>query len=135
MPEYVIAKLAEALNTKRKAIKGSKILVLGLAYKKDIDDIRESPSIEIIERLQKRGAKVDYNDPHVPRTPKQRKHDLGMRSKKLSEKMLRSYDCVLIATDHAAYDYGWIVKHAKLVLDTRNATANVKTGRKRIVKA
>ncbi len=135
MPEYVIAKLAEALNTKRKAIRGSKILVLGLAYKKNIDDIRESPSIEIIERLQQRGAKVDYNDPHVPRTPKQRKHDLGMRSKRLSEKMLGSYDCVLIATDHAAYDYDWIVRHARLVLDTRNATANVKTGRKRIVKA
>jgi UDP-N-acetyl-D-glucosamine dehydrogenase len=135
MPEYVIAKLAEALNTKTKAIKGSKILVLGLAYKKDVDDIRESPSIELIEMLKERGAKVDYNDPHVPRTPKQREHNLGMTSRKLTEKMLKSYDCVLIATDHTAYDYDWIVKHANLILDTRNATADVRTARNKIVKA
>jgi len=135
MPEYVVSRLSESLNTKKKAINGSKILVLGLAYKKDIDDIRESPSIELIEMLKARGAKVDYNDPHVPKTPRQRVHDLRMTSKKLTETMLKSYDCVLISTDHSAYDYGWIVKHARLVLDTRNATANVKTGRKKIVKA
>ncbi len=82
-----------------------------------------------------RGAKVDYNDPHVPRTSKQREHNLRMTSKKLSESMLKSYDCVLIATDHCAYDYDWIVKHSRLVVDTRNATANVKTGRKKIKKA
>ncbi len=135
MPIYVISRVADALNMKAKAVKGSKILVLGLAYKKDIDDIRESPSIELIEMLKARGAMVDYNDPHVPRTPKQREHNLRMKSKKLTEAMLRTYDCVLIATDHSAYDYAWIVKHAKLVVDTRNATANVKTGRKKIVKA
>ncbi len=135
MPEYVIAKVGEALNTKKKAINGSKILILGLAYKKDVDDIRESPSIELIEMLRTRGAKVDYNDPHVPRTPKQREHDLGMTSRKHTEKMLASYDCVLIATNHSAYDYDWIVKHARLVVDTRNATAHVKTHRKKIVKA
>ncbi len=135
MPEYVIARLSEALNTKKKAINGSKILVLGLAYKKDVDDIRESPSIELIEMLRSLGAKVDYNDPHVPRTPKQREHDLRMTSKKLTETTLKSYDCVLIATDHSAYDYDWIVKHARLVVDTRNATVNVKTSRKKIVKA
>lgn len=135
MPQYVVAKLSEALNVRRKAINGSKILVLGLAYKKDIDDIRESPSIVLIEMLKQRGAKVDYNDPYVPRTTKQREHNLGMSSKKLTEKMLASYDCVLIATDHTAYDYGWIVKHSKLIVDTRNATAKVKTHRKKIVKA
>lgn len=135
MPEYVVARLGDALNAKKKAVNGAKILVLGLAYKKDVDDIRESPSIELIERLKARGAKVDYNDPYVPRTPKQREHDLRMSSRKLTEKMLASYDCVLIATDHTTYDYRWIVKHAKLVVDTRNATADVKTGRKKIIKA
>ncbi|MGD2108615.1 MAG: nucleotide sugar dehydrogenase [Phycisphaerae bacterium] len=135
MPEHVITRVAEALNTKKKALNGSKVLVLGLAYKKDVDDIRESPSIELIELLKARGAKVDYNDPHVPRTPKQREHNLGMTSKKLTERMLASYDCVLIATDHTAYDYPWIVKHANLVVDTRNATAGVRTGRNKIVKA
>jgi len=135
MPEHVITRVAEALNTKKKSINGSKILVLGLAYKKDVDDLRESPSIELIELLNERGAKVDYNDPHIPRTPKQREHNLGMTSKKLTENMLASYDCVLIATDHTAYDYAWIVKNAKLVMDTRNATGKVKTGRSKIVKA
>ena len=135
MPEYVIAKLSEALNQKRKSINGSKVLVLGLAYKKDVDDLRESPSIELIEKLQTMGARVDYNDPHIPRTPRQREHDLGMTSRKLTDKMLASYDCVLIATDHTAYDYDRIVKHAKLVVDTRNATAGVKTGRRKIFKA
>ncbi|MFQ5590034.1 MAG: nucleotide sugar dehydrogenase [Phycisphaerae bacterium] len=135
MPDYVVARLTEALNARRRAIKGSRILVLGLAYKKDIDDIRESPSIELIEMLKRRGAVVDYNDPYVPSTPKQREHELDMTSRKLAEKMLASYDCVLIATDHSSYDYRWIVKHARLVVDTRNATAGVKTHRRKIVKA
>lgn len=135
MPEYVIHKVAEALNEHRKAIKGSKILVLGLAYKKDVDDIRESPSIELIELLRERGAKVDYNDPYVPRTPKQREHNLGMVSRKLSPRMLGSYDCVLIATDHTAYDYPAIVRSAKLVVDTRNACAGLTGAGKKVVKA
>ncbi len=135
MPQYVIARLTEALNIRAKAVKGSKVLVLGLAYKKDVDDVRESPSIELIEMLKARGAKVDYNDPHIPRSPKQREHDLRMRSRKLDARMLSSYDCVLIATNHSAYDYAWIVKHAKLIVDTRNATGDVKIGRSKIVKA
>lgn len=135
MPEYVIHRLAEALNDREKSIKGSKVLVLGLAYKKNVDDIRESPSIELIEMLKKRGAKVDYNDPFVPKTPKQREHQLNMTSKKLSAAMLKSYDCVLISTDHSAYDYDFIVANAKLVVDTRNATGSVKSGRNKIVKA
>lgn len=134
MPGYVVTKTMEALNEQRKSLKGSKVLVLGLAYKKDIDDLRESPSIELIELLREKGAKVDYNDPYIPKTHKQRKHDLKMTSKKLSAKMLAGYDVVLISTDHSDYDYSWIVKHAKLVVDTRNATAGVRASKK-IIKA
>ena len=135
MPHYVIMKTMEALNERKKSLKGSKVLVLGLAYKKDVDDLRESPSIELIELLRQKGAKVDYNDPYIPKTHKQRQHDLGMISKKLSAKMLAGYDVVLISTDHSDYDYDWIVKNSKLVIDTRNATAAVTTSRQKIVKA
>jgi len=135
MPRYVIEKTTEALNEHSKSIKGSKVLVLGLAYKKDIDDLRESPSIELIELLRQKGAEVDYNDPYIPKTHKQRRHNLGMTSKELSEKMLENYDVVLISTDHSDYDYKWIVKNAKLVVDTRNATAAVASAGKKVVKA
>ena len=135
MPQYVVTKTMEALNERRKSLKGSKVLVLGLAYKKDIDDLRESPSIELIELLRKKGAKVDYSDPYIPRTHKQRQHDLKMVSKKLSAKMLAGYDVVLISTDHSSYDYGWIVKNARLVVDARNATAAVRGTGKKVVKA
>ena len=135
MPEYVISRLMEALNDRSKALRGSKVLVLGLAYKKDVDDLRESPSIELIELLRHHGAKVDYNDPYIPQTHRQREHDLRMKSKKLSATMLKSYDCVLIATDHSDYDYQWIVDHASLVVDTRNAAGNCKRGKKKIVRA
>jgi len=135
MPHYVVMQTMEALNQRKKSLKGSKILVLGLAYKKDIDDVRESPSIELIELLKEKGAKVDYNDPYIPRTHKQREHDLKMASKKLSAKMLGGYDAVLISTDHSDYDYKWIVKNSKLVIDTRNATKHVRSGRSKIVKA
>jgi UDP-N-acetyl-D-glucosamine dehydrogenase len=135
MPRYVVTKTMEALNDRHKSLKGSKVLVLGLAYKKDIDDLRESPSIELIEILKHKGAKVDYNDPFIPHTHKQREHDLKMRSKPLTAKMLASYDVVLISTDHSGYDYDWIVKNARLVVDSRNATAHVKAGRNKIVKA
>ena len=135
MPHYVITKTMDALNQKGKSLKGSKVLVLGLAYKKDIDDLRESPSVELIELLRQKGAKVDYNDPYIPKTHKQRQHNLGMTSKKLSAKMLTGYDVVLISTDHTDYDYNWIVKNAKLIVDTRNATAAVRRGRSKIIKA
>jgi len=135
MPRHVIAKVIDALNQRGKALKGSKVLVLGLAYKKDIDDVRESPSLELIELLQAGGAKVDYNDPHVPHTHKMREHDLKMSSRKLSAKMLAGYDAVLISTDHSSYDYPFIVENAQLVVDTRNATASVRRGRRKIVKA
>ncbi|MBN2139241.1 MAG: nucleotide sugar dehydrogenase [Sedimentisphaerales bacterium] len=135
MPHYVVTKTMEALNEQKKSLKGSKVLVLGLAYKKDIDDLRESPSIELIELLCKKGAKVDYNDPYIPKTHKQRQHDLGMASRPLSAKMLGGYDAVVISTDHSDYDYEWIVKHSRLVIDTRNATGVVRTSKRKIVKA
>jgi UDP-N-acetyl-D-glucosamine dehydrogenase len=135
MPRYVIEKTIEALNDQRKSLKGSKVLLLGLAYKKNIDDLRESPSIELIELLHEKGATVDYNDPYIPRTHKQRQHNLKMTSKKLSEQMLSSYDVVLISTDHSDYNYKWIVKNAKLVVDARNATAAVASAGKKVVKA
>ena len=135
MPAWVVNKLMYALNRQSKALKGSKILVLGLAYKKDIDDVRESPSLALIELLRYRGAKVDYNDPHIPRTHRMREHDLKMTSKKLTDRMLAGYNAVLISTDHSSYDYQFIVDHAQLVIDARNATKGVRRGRSKIVKA
>ncbi len=135
MPEFVVHKVMDALNEHRKSVKGAKVLVLGLAYKKDIDDVRESPSLELIELLRDKGAKVDYNDPYITQTHKQRKYNLKMKSKKLTAKTLASYDCVLISTDHSCYDYPWIVENSKLVVDTRNATAGVRKGKKKIFKA
>jgi UDP-N-acetyl-D-glucosamine dehydrogenase len=135
MPHYVVHKVMEALNSKKKSLNGSKVLVLGLAYKPDIDDVRESPSLELIELLKAAGAKVDYNDPYLPQTHKMREYDLKMKSVPLTAAKVKSYDCVLISTNHSDYDYKWIVKNAKLVVDTRNATAAVKTGRGKIVKA
>jgi UDP-N-acetyl-D-glucosamine dehydrogenase len=135
MPHYVMHKVMDALNVKKKSLNGSKVLVLGLAYKPDIDDVRESPSLELIELLKAGGAKVDYNDPYLPQTHKMREYDLKMKSVPLTTAKLKSYDCVLISTNHSDYDYEWIVKNARLVVDTRNATANVKSGRSKIVKA
>ncbi|MAE61983.1 MAG: UDP-N-acetyl-D-glucosamine dehydrogenase [Planctomycetaceae bacterium] len=125
MPTYVVQRAADALNRHGKAIHGARVLVLGLAYKPNVDDVRESPSFEIIERLQAAGADVDYNDPHVPATHKMRHHDLHMSSVDLSADMLNQYDCVLIATHHAAYDWQMIADHAKLVVDTRGAMRHV----------
>jgi UDP-N-acetyl-D-glucosamine dehydrogenase len=136
MPEYVVQRLAESLNDAGKPLNGSRILILGVAYKKDVDDPRESPSFELMERLQAAKAELTYNDPHVPELPKMRHHHLpAMSSKALDEKFLASQDCVLIATDHSAYDYDFIVRHARLVIDTRNATKNVTQGREKIRKA
>lgn len=135
MPRFVVQKTMDALNEHCKSLKGSRVLVLGLAYKPDIDDVRESPSLELIELLKEKGAKVDYNDPYITQTHKQREYNLKMKSKKLSAKMLGDYDVVLISTNHSDYDYDWIVQNAQLVVDTRNATVGVKHGRKKIVKA
>ncbi len=136
MPTYVITRLSEALNDQGKPIRGSKIGVLGVAYKKDVDDPRESPSFKLMELLLERGAELTYNDPHIPTLPKMRHFDVPpMDSNELTPAYLESLDCALIATDHTAYDYELIVKHAPLVIDTRNATVNVKSGRDKIVKA
>ncbi len=135
MPDYVIRRLTLAMNERSLSIKGSKILILGLAYKPDIDDIRESPSFELIEKLDALGAAVDYNDPHVAGTHKMRKYDLGMKSVALTPASLAGYDCVLIATHHKAYDWQMIADHAKLILDTRNAMKDVKGKRDHIVPA
>lgn len=135
MPEYVVTRLMSALNERKKPLNGSKILILGLAYKKDVDDCRESPSLELIELLRKHGAKVAYNDPHVARPPAMREHDIRLTSVPATPTSLKKYDAVLISTDHSSYDYDMIVKNSKLVIDTRNATAKVRSGRQKIVKA
>jgi UDP-N-acetyl-D-glucosamine dehydrogenase len=136
MPEYVITQLMGFLNNQGKALRNSKICLLGMAYKKDVDDPRESPSFVLMEHLLDRGADLTYNDPHVPHLPKMRHHDLPeMSSRELTPEFLASQDCVLIATDHSAYDYDFIVKHSAMVLDTRNATKEVTAGRDKIFKA
>ncbi len=135
MPHYVVQRTMEALNDNKKSLNGSKVLLLGLAYKKDIDDVRESPSLELIKLFREKGAKVDYNDPYIPKTHKMREYNLKMKSKPLTAAMLKGYDVAVIATDHSCYDYKWLVKNSRLVVDTRNATDAVKIGRKKIVKA
>jgi UDP-N-acetyl-D-glucosamine dehydrogenase len=136
MPHYVIERLTQALNDLGKPVRGSKIALLGVAYKKDVDDPRESPSFELLEMLLARGAVATYNDPHVPQMPKMRhRHVPEMSSQALTAEYLAAQDCVLIATDHSAYDYQFIVEHAKLVIDTRNATKAVQRGREKIRKA
>ena len=123
MPYYVIDQTMEALNQRRKALNGSRVLVLGLSYKRDIDDLRESPSLPIIEMLRARGAEVRYNDPYFAHVGRGRHYDLNMDCAPLDD--LGQYDCVLIATDHSDYDYARIVREAQLVIDTRNATKGI----------
>jgi UDP-N-acetyl-D-glucosamine dehydrogenase len=136
MPQYVVERTTLALNDRGKPVRNSRMCVLGVAYKPDVDDPRESPSFVLMELLLARGAIVSYNDPHVPRLPAMRHHPLPpMESQPLTPTFLAQQDCVLIATDHSAYDYEWIVQHAPLVVDTRNATRRVSTGREKIVRA
>jgi UDP-N-acetyl-D-glucosamine dehydrogenase len=132
MPYYVVHRVMEALNEKGKSLKGANIMVLGMAYKKDVDDLRESPSLELIRILKEKGATVDYNDPHIKVAVSSRR-GFKKHSTPLTEKNIKKYDCVLIATDHSSYDYRWIVNNSQLVVDTRNATAGIKD--KKIVKA
>jgi UDP-N-acetyl-D-glucosamine dehydrogenase len=134
MPEHVVASLGEALNHRRQCLHGAKILVLGVAYKKDIDDLRESPSLRIMELLRQRGAQVDYHDPYFPRLHKMRRYDFRLASIELTAERLAQFDAVVIATDHSSYDYAFIVRHARLVLDTRNATRAVTEFREKIVR-
>jgi UDP-N-acetyl-D-glucosamine dehydrogenase len=123
MPYHVVASVAAALNDRSKPLKGSRILVLGLSYKKDIDDLRESPSLTLIEQLRRRGAAVEYNDPYFPTVGRGRHYDLNMTSVPLDS--IGAYDCVLIATDHSDYDYEQIARDSQLLVDTRNATRRI----------
>ena len=127
MPYHVLASVSSALNTHKKSVNGARVLVLGVAYKKDIDDLRESPSLTIIELLQKEGAQVSYHDPYFPFIGKGRKYDLQMTRAELKD--LGQYDCVLIVTDHSDYDYKRIVQESQLVVDTRNATRGISSSK------
>src|SRR5262249_26959473 len=134
MPYHVADAIANALNDHKKSMKGSKILVLGVAYKKDVDDLRESPSLKIMQLLQQRGAMLDYNDPYFPQLHKMRHYNYEqMKSVPLDPKTLASYDAVVIATDHTSYDYVAIVDAARLVIDTRTPPRRVVRHRERIV--
>lgn len=136
MPAYVVSRVTDALNQVGKPVQRSKITLLGMAYKKDADDPRESPGFELLELLTEKGAVVSYSDPHIPRLPKMRKYpDLKMESQKLTAEYLQSQDCVLVVTDHSVFDWEWIAEHAPLIVDTRNAMRTVTLGRDRIVRA
>lgn len=133
MPEYVVARAAQALNTKGKALKGARVLILGVAYKRDVADLRESAALQILELLRAAGAEVSYSDPHVPVIPRLRRHRLDLKSVDVTPQTLGASDLVLIATDHSEFDYELVVKHASLVVDTRNATRAVEENRDKVV--
>ncbi len=136
MPHHVIERVTDALNAQGKAVKGSAVLVLGAAYKPDVDDCRESPAFELMELLQDRGASIAYSDPHVPILPPLRGHSIRLESSALTAELLQKQDCVLIATDHKAFDWEFVLKHASLVIDTRGATRNTKaSGGARLIMA
>lgn len=119
MPHWVVGKVADALNDRGQAIKGSHLLVLGLAYKKNIDDTRESPAVEIMDLLRDKGAEVAYSDPHVPAFPKKRNYTFDLQSEPLTPENVACFDCVVLATDHDGFDYPLLLKHARLIVDTR----------------
>ena len=119
MPEWVIGKTMDALNERGKSLKGSKVLVLGIAYKKNVDDMRESPSVELMKLLEEKGATVNYSDPHVPVFPKMRKYHFDLKSVDITEESLADYDVLLLATNHDKFDYNFIKQHASLIVDTR----------------
>ena len=131
MPELVVTKVSDALNDRGKAVRGSKLLVCGVTYKKDIDDARESPAMDIIKLLETRGAKVSYHDKHV--SPGQMEHE-GLKTPSVGLDKLGEFDCVVIATNHSSYDYAWLAQHARLIVDTRNAMDAVETRPGQVVK-
>jgi UDP-N-acetyl-D-glucosamine dehydrogenase len=137
MPQYVISRVAEALNSRRKSINGSNVLVLGLAYKADVDDERESPSYALMDMLKKRGAQVSYYDPFIPviRPTREHGHWAGTRSVSLTREVLRSFDLVLISTNHASVNYRELAEHADCIVDARNAMAGIKTRPNQVWKA
>jgi UDP-N-acetyl-D-glucosamine dehydrogenase len=133
MPEHVVASIGDALNRRRECLQDARILILGIAYKKDIDDLRESPALKLIEMLQQRGAKVDYHDPYFPRLHKMRHHDFKLASVQMTAETLSEYNAVVIATDHSSVDYDAVVRNARLVIDTRNATRGIDHDREKII--
>jgi len=135
MPHYVVQRTMDALNERKKSLNGSRLLVLGAAYKKDVDDMRESPALRVISLLSERGAQVEYHDPYVPRIEPGHGVTRSMSSVPLEMERLAAYDGVLILTDHSSIDYAQVTQHAQLVVDTRNATARATRGREKIVKA
>jgi UDP-N-acetyl-D-glucosamine dehydrogenase len=134
IPYYVVAKIQDALNGRGKSIKGSKILILGVAYKKDVDDARESPALAIMNLLQKKGATILYHDPYIPSLPSFRKYSFKLKSSSLTERLLRQIDAAVVVTDHSI-DYQRIVRLAPLVIDTRNVTKGMDRWKRKIVKA
>jgi len=135
MPYYVVERVVAALNSRDKPLHAARVLVLGIAYKKNVDDMRESPALKIIEILKASGATVDYCDPHVPKIPKLRKYDLKMSSAPLTPENLVSYDCAVLVTDHSDFDYEFIYKHSNMLIDTRNAFAHVADGDRKLFAA
>lgn len=136
MPSYVVDRISDALNAAKKSVNGSRILILGMAYKPDIDDYRETPALKVMDKLIARGASVEYNDPYIASIPSStRQTDLQPVSIDLSEKMLSGYDCAVIITNHACYDYQWIVNNSNIVVDTRNACVEIETGKEKVFKA
>lgn len=135
MPDYVLEKVTEGLNRSAKALSQSKVLVIGVAYKKNVDDVRESPALHLIEKLLAKGAKVEYHDPHVAKIPKQRVRDLGLKSQPLSPERLNAADVVLILADHDAVDWKSVARHASLIVDTRNVMAKVTMDASKLIKA
>lgn len=131
MPEYVVNKVVDALNNLEKSVKGSRILLLGIAYKRDINDVRESPALDVFRILEKKGAIVCYNDPYIPKFAED---GISFASCALSEELLTSVDCVVLVTDHSSYDYQWLVERSKIFVDTRNATKKITDERKNIVR-
>jgi UDP-N-acetyl-D-glucosamine dehydrogenase len=135
IPYYVVSKTVDALNERNKSIKGARILILGVAYKKDVDDARESPALAIMDLLQKKGATVLYHDPFISTLPTFRKYHFKLNSSPLTQPLLQRLDAVVVVTDHSQVDYAWVVRHAPLVIDTRNVTKNIKKWKRKIVKA
>jgi UDP-N-acetyl-D-glucosamine dehydrogenase len=133
MPGYVIDQVMRGLNRAGRAVQGAKIAIIGIAYKKDVDDPRESPAFEIIEELLHLGAELSYHDPHIPAMPRMRKHDLRMVSQPITPQYLAAQDCVLIVTDHTAVDWGAVLKHSRLVIDPRNALGKVPGNHEHVV--
>jgi len=135
MPYYVVTRVMDALNERGRALKGAKVLVLGVAYKRDVDDMRESPALKIIDLLESKGAVVSYHDPYIPELPATRSYSFSLSSVPLTPETLAAVDCALIITDHASVDYDLVVRHAPFVVDSRNATARVQEGKEKVIPA